>query len=100
MDGSLGHKVYRKPTHTKLYLHQKSHHHPANKNSVFSSLVQRAKALCDQDSLALELTFLTNVLKQNGYSNQQIRAMKPATRTNKTGDKPTATAYLPYTQTT
>jgi len=26
--------------------------------------------------------------------------MKPATRTNKTEDKPTSTAYLPYTQTT
>ena len=29
-DGSLGHKIYRKPTHTNLYLHQNSHHHPAN----------------------------------------------------------------------
>ena len=28
-DGSLGHKVYRKPTHTNLYLNQNSHHHPA-----------------------------------------------------------------------
>ena len=26
-DGSLGHKVYRKPTHTNLHLHQLSHHH-------------------------------------------------------------------------
>jgi hypothetical protein len=73
MDGSLGHKVYRKPTHTNLYLHHKSHHHPANKHSVLSSLVHRAKALCDQDSLALELAFLTNVFKQNGYSHQQIQ---------------------------
>jgi len=99
-DGSLGHKVYQKPTHTNLYLHQKSHHHPANKHSVLSSLVHRAKALSDQESLAPELTFLTNVFKQNGYSHQQIRAVKPATRTNKTEDKPTSTAYLPYTQTT
>jgi len=58
-DGSLGHKVYRKPTHTNLYLHKKSHHHPANKHSVISSLVHRATALCDQESLAPELTFLT-----------------------------------------
>jgi hypothetical protein len=35
-DGSLGHKVYRKPTHTILYLHQNSHHHPANKQSVLA----------------------------------------------------------------
>jgi hypothetical protein len=54
MDGSLGHKVYRKPTHTNLYLHQSSHHHPANKHSVVSCLIHRAKALCDQESLAPE----------------------------------------------
>jgi hypothetical protein len=51
-DGSLGHKVYRKPTHTNLYLHQLSHHHPASKHSVLSSLIHRAHALCDQDSLS------------------------------------------------
>ena len=100
MDCFLGHKVYRIPTHTNLYLHQKSHHHPANKNSVLSSLVHRAKTLCDQESLVPELTFLTNVFKQNGYSHQQIRAIKLATRNNKTKNKPTSTAYLPYTQTT
>ena len=37
------------------------------------SLVHRAKALCDKESLAPELTFLTNVFKQNGYSHQQIQ---------------------------
>jgi hypothetical protein len=38
-DGSLGHKVYRKPTHTNLYLHQNMHHHPADKQSVLASLI-------------------------------------------------------------
>ena len=100
MDGSLGHKLYRKPTHTNLYLQQKSHHHPANQHSVLSSVIHRAKALCDQQSLAPELTFLTSVFQQNGYSHQETqRAMKQSTRNNKTEEKSTSTAYLPYTQT-
>ncbi|KYN11910.1 hypothetical protein ALC57_15926 [Trachymyrmex cornetzi] len=28
-DGTLGHQVYRKPTHTNRYLHAEWHHHPA-----------------------------------------------------------------------
>jgi hypothetical protein len=100
MDGSLGHKVYWKPTHINLYLHQSSHHHPANKHSVLSSLIHRVKTLCNQESLTPELTLLSNVFKQNGYSHQQIRAIKPVTGAKKTEDKPTSTAYLPYTQTT
>jgi hypothetical protein len=72
-DGSLGHKMYRKPTHTNLYLHQNSHHHPANKQSVLASMIHRANALCVQDSLTQELEFLTTIFKDNGCSPQQIR---------------------------
>jgi hypothetical protein len=43
-NGSLGHKVYHKPTHTNLNLHQNSHHHPAHKQSVLTSLLHRATA--------------------------------------------------------
>jgi hypothetical protein len=83
-DGSLGHKVYRKPTHTNLYLHQIPHHHPANKYSVLSFLIHRAHARCDQDSLSQELNFLTTIFKHNGYNDRQIqRAMKPAPQTSK-----------------
>jgi hypothetical protein len=34
MDGSLGHIVYQKPTHTNFYLHQNLHHHPPNNQST------------------------------------------------------------------
>jgi hypothetical protein len=57
-DGPLGHRVYRKTTHTNLYLHQNSHHHPANGQSVLASLIHRAEVLVDQDSLNNELEFL------------------------------------------
>jgi hypothetical protein len=71
-DGSLGHKVYQKTTHTNLYLHQNSLHHPANKQSILAPLIHRANAVCDQDSFTQELEFLTTVFKDNGYSHQQI----------------------------
>jgi len=102
-DSSLGHKVYRKPTHTNLYLQHSSHHHPANKQSVLKSLTDRARTLCDQDSLQQELDFLTSVFKMNGYSPQQInRAMeqtRPTSPATNKEDKPVSTAYLPYAQT-
>ena len=46
-DGSLQHKVYRKPAHNSLYPHQISHHHPANKQSILASLIHRAISLYD-----------------------------------------------------
>jgi len=90
-DGSKGDEVYRKPTHTNLYLHQNSHHNPANKQSVLASLIHKAKAPCDQDSLNQELEFLTTVFKDNAYGPQQIwRSLEPATRMPNTNDKPTS----------
>jgi hypothetical protein len=61
--GSLGHKVYRKPTHTNLYLNLNSHHHTSNKQAVLSNLIHRARAFCDEDSLQAELVFLKDVFK-------------------------------------
>jgi hypothetical protein len=43
-----------------------------------STLLNRARALCDEDSLQTELVFLKDVFKQNNYNDQQIqRALKP-----------------------
>jgi hypothetical protein len=49
-DGSLGHQVYRKPTHTDRYLNYNSFssfHHPCIKNSVCKTLINRAKTICE-----------------------------------------------------
>jgi hypothetical protein len=43
--GSLGHMVYRKPTHTSFYLNAESHHHLTNKHFMFSTLVLIARAI-------------------------------------------------------
>jgi hypothetical protein len=92
---------YWKPTHTSLYLLQDSHHLPAYKQPVLDSLIHRAKALCDHDSLTQELEFLTTVFKENGYSPQQIQQdLKPVPRTAKTNERPTLIAFITYTQTT
>lgn len=72
LDGFLGHIIYWKPTHTSLYLHQDSHHHPASEQSVLAPLTHIAKALCDQDSLLQEQEFLIIIFKKQGYSPQQI----------------------------
>ena len=76
-DGSLGHKVYRKPTHTDRYLHYNSFHHPSIKNSVCKTLINRAKTICEVSNIDDELEHLRNVLKMNGYPRHFIdNAMK------------------------
>jgi hypothetical protein len=69
-DGSLGHKVYRKPTHANHHLNAKSHHRPSNTQAVLSTLGHRARALCDDDSLQAKLGFFRDVSKQNGYNKE------------------------------
>jgi hypothetical protein len=68
---ALWDKVYRKPRHTNLYLNAK-YHHPCNKQAVLSTLLYRASAICDEDSLQAELVFLGDVFRENGYNDRQI----------------------------
>ena len=76
-DGLLGHKVYRKPTHTGRYLHYNSFHHPSITNSVCKTLVNRAKTICKVGNMGCELEHLRSVLKMNGYPTKFIdNAMK------------------------
>jgi hypothetical protein len=96
-DGSLGHTVYRKPTHTDLYLRAKSEHHPAQK-TVLTTLVQRARTICDANSLDAEINRLKKAFSQNGCSDRDIKQAvhhkkkKPPSQQ----EKPTGVAMLSY----
>ena len=46
-EGSFSHRVFRKKTHTEQYLHACSHHFPAQKLGVLSTLATRAFRISD-----------------------------------------------------
>ena len=80
-DGSLSTRVYRKPTHTDLYLQWDSHHTIAAKYSVVSTLHHRAKAVCStQQLLEEEEHHLQKVLKENKYTNWALNRVKTRSR--------------------
>jgi hypothetical protein len=89
-DVSLGHKVYRNPTHTKLHLNSSSHHHPFNKHAILSTLVHWVRDLCGQDSLYVWLVLLGEIFRQSGYTAWQIG------RVAQHDEKPDSVALLPY----
>ena len=50
-EGTLTTSVYRKPTHTDIYLQRESQHNLASKYSVINTLSHRAKAVCSNSEL-------------------------------------------------
>jgi len=93
--GSLGRKVYRKPTHSNFYLSPGSHYPPYNVQCSISMLVQTPGFLCDKVSLHDELEFLKTTFREYGYGIKQIRrALNPAVRTSKSKQKTTSVVLL------
>jgi hypothetical protein len=100
--GSLGHSVYRKPTHTDRYLNATSNHHPSQKRALIKTLAHRARTICDPESLDGELGHLSGALESNGYTERQIRSViNPRVRPEASEERESSTdsqpkAYLPY----
>ena len=67
-NGKIFVSVYNKPTHTDQYLHYSSHHQTSCKESVVSSLFNRAYSIIrNKDDLHKENARKKQVLKENGY---------------------------------
>ena len=73
LDGSLGHKVFRKKTHTDSYLDADSHHHPAQKLGIINTLAMRAARICDDEHLKEEQDNLAKIFKNIGYKESDIK---------------------------
>ena len=61
-DGSLGATVFRKPTHTDLYMQWDSHHAISSKYSVIGTLHHRANIICSSPKLLQQEEHLQRVL--------------------------------------
>jgi hypothetical protein len=56
----------------QTHLQAASHHPPAHKRSVITTLMDRVNTICDEASQASELQHVRSVLQANGYSLQDI----------------------------
>ena len=75
-DSSLTASVYRKPTHTDLYLHWDSHHTLPSKYSVVGTLYHRAKTICSSSQLLKEEEHLFQALKRCKYPTWVLNSVK------------------------
>ena len=67
-NGEISVLVYRQPTHTDQYLRYNSHHQATCKESVVSSLFNRAYSITtNKDDLHKENARIKRELKENGY---------------------------------
>ena len=95
--------MYRKATHTDLYTHYTSHHHPSVKTGTINCLKNRAERICDEENKEEELSHLKDVFRNNGYPVQLIvctLARKCARSDDVNVDEPEEerpkTMHLPY----
>jgi len=96
----MGHKVYRKPTHTDIYLNYGSSHPFNHKISVVRTLFRRALKILDAENLQNEINHVKKVLKENNYPEHVIqkvyeRIIKNEDNNRATEDNPQVIC-LPY----
>ena len=88
-DGSLSTSVYRKPTHTDLYLQWDSHHALTSKYSVIGTLQHRANTICSNPQLLQKEEHLKNALKNCKYSTWALNRIQMKTKKQDNKQVPT-----------
>ena len=95
-DGSLSTSVFRKPTHTDLYLQWNSHHTISTKYSVAGTLYHRAKTICSEPQLQKEEEedHLCQALQKCIYpiwaiNRARIKSQNPVRRPNRNNNNQT-----------
>lgn len=72
-DNKLKFKVYRKPTHSNMYIHNFSNHSESIKTGAISSIFLRAYRISDPEFLDEELQFITQTFENLGYTKSFIQ---------------------------
>ena len=90
-DGSLSTSVYRKPTHTDLYLQWDSHHTLTSKYSMIGTLQHRAQTICSNPKLLQkEEQHLKNALKNCKYPTWALNRIQMKTKKQDSRQVPTS----------
>ena len=90
--------VYRKSTHSNLYLHRSSCHPRSVFPGVIRSLGLRASRVCSDSKLQEELLNIKSALVSNGYGESEVNGClsKLKTAGNKQDDLPKISGSIPF----
>ena len=89
--------IYRKPTHSDLYLNCESSHPECIKRSLIRTLFGRIEKICTTSkNKKYESNRLTEVLQKNGYNKNTIQRFRKPPLTSSNSTEPTATVTVPY----
>ena len=93
---NLSFSVYRKPTHTDLYVHGDSAHPQHVFLGVARGLKTRAERVCSRQNLPEEKRHLRRVLRNNGYDDRTISRGLSGSAGGSRRDPPGRRCSLPY----
>ena len=65
--------VNHKSTHTNIYVDAQSDHPEIMKKDIIEGFGDRARSLCDKDTLQEELQNLEEIFMENGYKKEKIK---------------------------